>query len=189
VKRDAKNITQMVLDQAGGVMVCGQLVDTTAILRQDSAVEGICVSPSGEEKLQLARQLTAAALNCVISGEDCSASELIETCNSVCLGSTAKAVSECIDELDCFNNGGTLLDSGMCQLGTCNGDGVTACSDDDACAYLSTTTVVAKCLPLAGNCHDRDLPPELGAAPHPAGSSKACNDANKNKCTVFGGCP
>jgi len=188
-KSGSKNITQTVLDDAGGVMVCGQLIDTTVTLRADSAVEGICVSPSGEERLQLARHLTAAALNCVISGDDCSAAALIATCNGVCLGSMEKSISECINELDCFNNGGRLLDSGMCQLGTCNGDGVTACSDDDSCAYLSTLTTVAKCVPFPGNCHDRNLPPEFGTPPYPAGSSKACNDANKSRCSIFGNCP
>ena len=169
-KPNSQNITQAVLDQAGGVMVCGQLIDTTDKLRQDSALESICVAPSGEDTLQLARQLTAAALNCVISGDDCSAADLIARCDGVCQGDPAMSISDCIDALDCFNNGGRMLESGMCQIGTCNGDGVTACSDDDSCAFLGTLSTVAKCVPLPGNCHDRDLSPEFGEPSHPAGA-------------------
>lgn len=193
-KDGAVNITQAVLDEAGGVFVCGQLIDTTATLRDDSAVESICVSPSGDSRLQLARHLTAAALNCVVSGgdPDCegiSIEETFATCNAVCLGSTAMSVSDCIDALDCFNNGGRQLEGGMCQTGTCSADGEAACYDDDDCAHLGTLTMVAKCVPLPGNCHDRDLPAAFGPPPHPAGSSKACNAANKSACSIFGGCP
>ena len=48
---------------------------------------------------------------------------------------------------------------------------------------------VLKALAEKRNRHDRDLPPEFGTPPYPAGSSKACNDANKSCCSIFGNCP
>jgi hypothetical protein len=65
----------------------------------------------GQSQRQLARQLTAAALNCIISSGSsatCANTSVIDwaTCNAVCQGtSTAKTVGECIEEIDAFNNG------------------------------------------------------------------------------------
>ncbi len=195
-KSNSNNITQAVLDAAHGITVCGQPVYQTIVNSRTSALEGMCVSPKGDQKLQLARQLASAALNCVMSGGGAtcagiSVESTFTTCNSVCSGtSTAMTIGDCISAIDCFNNGGSVLDNGACGMGTCNGDGTTACENDDNCTHMSTVGSPATCIPTASNCHDRALVNEdLGLnfePPGPAGSSSSCNSAHKNKCTIFG---
>lgn len=97
-----------------GIEICGQVV---SVLPQGvegipPVVEAICVSPSSDTNLQLGRQLTAAALNCLMSGggADCSGTSIesvFGSCNTTCgLPSQADQTSMCIEKLDCFNNGG-----------------------------------------------------------------------------------
>lgn len=196
-KKNSTNITQAVLDAANGIVsVCGETVDTTALDTAGSALEGMCVAPRGDIRLQLARQLTAAALNCVMTnGEgdcaDVSIEETFQACDLACANGWDDEFGACIDAIDCFNNGGIMLDSGMCQIGTCGGDGITACDGDERCGYDDAGEKIA-CVPLEGNCHDRALVnEELGLdfdPPGAAGSSKSCNTANRNGCTLFGGC-
>jgi len=159
------------------LLICGENIDspdsnpadgTTDVNDAASSTEALCVPVQGAQILQLVRQLTAAALNCIISGggADCSGTSLYSTvfgdCNSKCAGGTAtKAeMTACISELDCLNNGGTF-DSGICTAGE-----------------------------AGNNCHDRLLVNQtLGLnfePPGPAGSSDACNAANGTKCTVVG---
>jgi hypothetical protein len=63
----SQNITQTVIDAAGPLAVCGESISTTGIDDAASALEAMCVRVRGEQRLQLARQLTAAALNCVVT--------------------------------------------------------------------------------------------------------------------------
>ena len=110
------NITQEVIDAAGGSLsICGKTIDNTAVGNVNSALEAICVSPKGDQRLQLARQLTAAALNCVMSGAiaDCnSLIDVFDTCNDACTNDTDPGT--CIEDLDAFNNGFTTSDP-SCQ--------------------------------------------------------------------------
>jgi hypothetical protein len=162
----------------------------------------MCVSPRGEQTLQLARQLTAAALNCIISSQSpppvvpvgdnfCSnlqLSPVFQDCNdNVCTGNASQlglTVGDCIAQLDCFNNGGQF-DSGSntCFTGTCGNDGVTLCNGSTDCGGL-------QCVNFPSNCHDRPLCNQtLGVcfnAPGPAGSSNECNSAIGNMCTIIG---
>ncbi|GAB4372839.1 MAG: hypothetical protein Kow0062_09470 [Acidobacteriota bacterium] len=195
-KSGSQNITQAVLDAASPpIRVCGETVTTTMLDTLGSSTESMCVSPRGESRLQLARQLTAAALNCVMTSGagDClgvgGVADTFADCNLACENGWSDEYSHCIGALDCWNNGGVMLDSGICQIGTCFGDGVTACAGDRDCGDGETD---GACVPLDGNCHDRPLVNEaLGLdfdPPGPAGSSKACNGAKKNDCTLFGGC-
>src|SRR5262249_26781120 len=85
------NVTSQVITLAGGCLnVCGEKIKDVATNDADSAVEAICVSPQGEQRLQLARQLTSMALNCVISDftGTCSGNaglaELFSDCNNAC---------------------------------------------------------------------------------------------------------
>jgi hypothetical protein len=180
------NIAEAVFDCADGncndhtandfVLICGEKIDspdsdpadgTTDIDDASSSTEAICVPVKGAPILQLARQLTAAALNCLISGGggDCAGtilySSVFADCNAKCSSGTAtKAeLTACISEIDCLNNGNSF-DNGICSPGG------------------------------EGNCHDRDLVNEdLGlrfAPPGPAGSSNACNAATASPCTVVG---
>jgi hypothetical protein len=91
-KRKSTNLTQMVIDATPDqeLVICGEVVDNTFVPDNQSATEAICVSPSGEQRLQLARHLTAAALNCVISGggADCTGVSIGDdwaTANGVCI--------------------------------------------------------------------------------------------------------
>ncbi len=196
-KKNSQNITQAVIDEVGSLTVCGKSISTTVVRAMNSAVEGMCVSPQGEQKLQLARQLTAAALNCVMTNGSptCVNTTLgatFQECNSACAGGPSTiGVSDCIKAVDCFNNGGTLLANGYCQVGTCGNDGVTVCDSDGACLPDALGNPVP-CVPLPGNCHDRPLVnADLGLdfdPPGPAGSSNACNAATSNTCTIFS-CP
>jgi hypothetical protein len=68
--------------------------------------------------------------------------------------------------------------------------------DGSLCADLDDP----ECVPFDDNCHERELCPDYyddgeinDSAPcldsSPAGSSKACHDANKSRCTIpFGMC-
>ncbi len=167
-KLRSNNITQAVITAAGGTLhICGEDITNTTLNSASSAEEALCVPVQGNQNLQLARQLTAAALNCVISGggADCAGASiagLFNDCNSLCPGDltdpAAKAdVTACIGLLDCFNNG-KLVANGVCT---------------------SAST----------GCHDRALVnASLGLffdPPGPAGSEKECNDANKTACTII----
>ena len=99
-----------------GLNICGQTIFPNPEDSQVIApvVEALCVSPKGDNKLQLARQLTAAALNCIMSGggptcEGTSIAEVFdpEGCNDMCGDATSQRddISLCIEKVDCFNNG------------------------------------------------------------------------------------
>jgi hypothetical protein len=157
---NAQNITRQVIAAAGGCLeVCGERISNTAVDSANSALEAICVSVKGVQERQLARQLTAGALNNVISGGTFVPS-LLADCNAVCAGTGAThSVEECIFLIDCANNGG------------------------------DPTTVPGSCEPVANSCHDRQLcNDDLGLCfdpPGRAGSSQTCNQANKSDCTVI----
>ena len=105
-KRKSTNLTQMVIDAAGGTLViCGEDVTNTLVPDNESATEAICVSPSGDSRLQLARHLTAAALNCVISGGGAD-------CSGVSIGDDWTAANDaCINEdTDDYSYLGGIID-------------------------------------------------------------------------------
>jgi hypothetical protein len=206
-KSDSVNITQRVITYGGPLEICGETIDKTSLNCPGSALEALCVSQSNKDKnkvnqnLQLARQLTAAALNCIMSGggsncSDTSIEVLFGECNSLCAGipDNAMTVTSCISALDCYNNGGKLIDDSFCQTGTCEPvddlvvdqiDGGIPCNEKTICPEGFT------CVPLEGNCHDQPLcldpvTPTLCFEPTgPAGSSKASNKAIANDCTIL----
>jgi hypothetical protein len=185
-KANSQNITQIVLNDftgtCGPLLICGNDITDTC-LDSSSAVEAICVAVKGDTRLQVARQLTAAALNCILSnsadatvgtctgaGENCadpcagvSVDAAFTACNAAANACASTAtlpdgtVINCIDALDCFNNGGTFDPA----TGSCG---------------ASTTS-----------CHDRDLVNGCFSfnPPGPAGSPKECNDARKDAITIF----
>jgi len=96
-----------------GIQICGKTISVenhTGLIAP--VVEALCVSPGGDSALQLGRQLTAAALNCILSGggDDCTGTSIYSRfteCNSACVPmAEGDQVNSCIEELDCFNNGG-----------------------------------------------------------------------------------
>jgi hypothetical protein len=172
-KENSINIGQLVLDAAGPLEVCGQSISTTSNfgspyvdgLGLTSNLEGLCKRTQGVKQRQLFRQLTAAALNCAISGGDCDdilakyVDVSFSDCSGVCAGdppADPPSVQECIRNLDCFNNGGQMI-----------GD---ECVKD-----------------ILGNCHDAPLCNEaLGVCPKStkASSPFACKEAKFNSCSI-----
>jgi len=150
---------------AGCLEICGEVISTTGVEDANSALEAICTSVGGVQERQLARQLTAAALNCVISGTGagCAGTDiesLLAGCNQTCetgVPVNGLDVDDCINAVDCFNNGNTIV------------DGACVATDD--------------------SCHDEDVcNEELGLCfpdPGPATSAKTCNDARKSDCEVI----
>ena len=166
--RRSTNLTQMTIDAAGGELsVCGQTIDNTNVGNANSAVEAMCVAVRGQLERQLARQLTAMALNCVVSGgnADCSGTTvegLFTDANAACIaGGGGPELGSWIDQVDCFNNGGQYID-GQCVIDP----------DDPA------------------NCQNRaldeasDIFDGVSPFPGPAGSPRACSSAINNGIKV-----
>jgi hypothetical protein len=201
--RDANNITQAVIDSAGGSLtVCGQVIDSSIpVGGLDSALEALCVKTQGVHQRQLYRQLTAAKLNCALSGaDDCD--DLVSVysrCDDACAeGESADRdeVTACADALSCFNEGGRLRDDGKCARGTCSVDGEDCGGDVGECRRIDVDGDRYndnRCEPLEDSCHDRDLceSPDEALCFDPVGaasSPKSCQDARQNDCTIDG-CP
>jgi len=188
-------VLDLAMDRIGGPLpICGEIVDNTKVPDQASALEAICVRPSLNQNLplQVARQLTAAALNCGVSAagpaltvcEGTSFEEVFEKCNDACAIAGSHVVTanvgghiiNCGDALDCLNNG-QIFDPATGQCG-----GSTGCHDEN-------TTVVGACS-ISGEHCSSNTPCPAGAGeckPGPAGSPGACHDARVNNCTIFGG--
>ena len=207
-KNKSINITQMVIDFAlynlyptGPLNICGEKITTTKLNDAASALEALCVPVQGNQYLQLARQLTAAALNCAVSGyHNCVGypkyEYLFSECNTWCDPNTPDAqtvnTGYCIQSLDCLNNGGTVLEGGYCKTGTCSDNPNNPCNGGD----LSFCGKDAICVADVQTCHDQPLCLHVDGKPvpgapcfpetGPAGSSNACQDANKTACTVIG---
>ena len=185
-KARSQPISQEVITANGGsITVCGEVIDNTvgSPSSPSPVVEAMCVSVRGDQRLQLARQLTAAALNCIMSGGVGNICDTFAACDPVCLANDDQAaITGCISEIDCLNNGGKWLGD-FCQMGTCAGSDV-PCNDAGDCGEGIA------CEPLEGNCHDQQLCSETNPAlcfepPGPAGSSRACNTATSNGITIF----
>ncbi len=194
------NVTQAVLDGIGGIDVCGEHIDSTSNLSPpwveglglDSALEGLCVAVQGESVRQLYRQLIAAALNCGISGvQDCdnvvlkyidlSFSECSELCDTGVVQQGGPTITECISQIDCFNNGGQWFE-GKCVFGYCESNPGQGCGGDNG-----NCPGGGDCVPFDENCHNAPLCNEgLGVCPKkaPASSVKACREAKGNDCTI-----
>ncbi|HET9481316.1 MAG TPA: hypothetical protein VFP98_06120, partial [Candidatus Polarisedimenticolia bacterium] len=186
------NITQAVINAVGPLSICGETIDVTIVNDDASALEALCVPVKGDQRLQLARQLTAAALNCVVSDGDADCSEtalyaaIFAECNMACAdsGASTMALASCISRVDCLNNGGVVLGNGFCQTGSCGGELEAPCNKETPCGGELA------CVPLDGTCHEQPLVnADLGldySTPGPAGSAKLCKGANKSKCVVVG---
>ena len=178
-KNASVNITQQVITDCGGCLsICGESVTNTDLQNASSAVEAICVSVAADIRLQLARQLTAASLNCCVSGagSDCAGLpspneqpswyEVFAFCNDACADGITEDTQVCIDALDCLNNGGNIVgvvDSKVqCQTGTCQpaldgpiscGENLPACPTETACEDLTNTCHTA----VLGICADGSI--------------------------------
>ena len=106
-KPSANNISQFFVDQAIAdgmpITVCGVPILNTLVGSQNSVLEAMCISPRGDSRLQLARQLTAAFLNCQVETCPSAVLDLLNNCNQNCINNTD--VGSCIEDIDAFNNG------------------------------------------------------------------------------------
>jgi hypothetical protein len=103
--KNRPEITLLVLTNAGGLTVCGQQIINVAIDDARSALEAMCVTVEGDQRLQLARQLMAASLNVAAGGASFPS---LAACNAVCAdpASTDAAITACIDSTNAYNNSG-----------------------------------------------------------------------------------
>jgi hypothetical protein len=179
-KQCSQDVTQAVIAANGGTLqVCGETITTTALDDANSAVEAMCVRIRGDQQLQLARQLTALALNCVVSelnaGLDPAGNALctgvgvralFDDCNAVCAGARGtRTVESCLDAIECVNNGGRPV-WGYCLM------------DNDSCKDVDFPPCAVLPLPNCGNgCSDH-----IGQN----GSSWKCQSARDNDCAVVG---
>ena len=194
-----------------GVDICDTVDD--ALENLGNALEAMCVrSNDRSQQNQLFRQMTAGALNCAASGDpscsflDGAVGESLglkgitwADCTASCIGGADDPIAQmCIHQIDCFNNGGIwdeslgCLPSGQCVDAAGNVDGY--CFDENNCAdgydcvgnchveefcnlstydYFANGHLVCSDVSLTGK-------EELG----PASSSKLCNSANRNNCTI-----
>ncbi|MFN2375181.1 MAG: hypothetical protein ABR538_01505 [Candidatus Binatia bacterium] len=202
-KSGSVNVGQLLIDLAGPFEVCGETISTTSNgsspyvsgLGLTSNLEGLCMRGQGVKQRQLYRQLVAAKFNCEASGaSDCDSivNKYIDIawsdCSDVCAGNPPAdppSVGECISQLDCFNNGGQVVE-GQCAKGTCESQPHLYCGEDyGSCPDFDA--LPQACVNFPGNCHDTPLCNEgLGFCPKsgPASSPKACREARHNGCTI-----
>ena len=163
----ATNLTQTVIDYGGPLSVCGTTIDNTDVGNVFSAVEAMCVRIEGVLQRQLARQLTAMALNCIVSGGDAecagtSVESLFADANVACEADESNSqLGYYIDRVDCFNNGGHFdEDSGECLI-----------DEESNCQMLELDEAT-------------DIFDGVRSLPGPAGSPRACRDASGNGIKV-----
>ena len=97
-------ITESILSSHGPLTVCGQVVLDVDIGHAHSALEIMCVTPQGDVRLQLARQLMAAALTQAAGGAPID----LGPCEAVCANAAATDIelSSCVDAIDGYNQSG-----------------------------------------------------------------------------------
>ncbi len=148
-EKGGRNITGEVIASATppGLWVCGQYITDSV-----DAMQAMCISVSGYPKRQLVRQLTAGMLNCRLGICSIEHTTMLATCNTVCENEVVAGYQDCIDEIDCFNNGG-IWNGAMCIYGTgeCAVTGED-CSDVNPCPALPDGSPQA-CVPDP-TCHD-----------------------------------
>jgi hypothetical protein len=130
-EKQGTNITLAVLQSTTGarLTVCGETLDDTDKNSASSTVEALCLpTPKAGEisQLQLAKQLTAAKLNCVANGEEPECLSLISACDTICQtpGASTASLAACIQDLELLN-GGLSLYAPECEQGVLLG-GVSA---------------------------------------------------------------
>jgi len=209
-KACSQNITQAVIDAAGGsIEICGVTICNTLVDDAGSAVEAMCMKVQGFETRQLIRQLTAARLNCIVSGEaggacdGISINDVYDACNTACAAGevTADVGSNedvnCVSAIDCFNNGGQYdFETGACFTGTCQVPDA-GILQPIFCNATDAPCEVGECVPFPNNCHSAEFPEEFdfpndSLSPSdpcfekqgPAGSSDECKAAHKTPCSL-----
>jgi hypothetical protein len=170
--------------------ICGTPITNTDECSVNSALEAICVSPKGAGELQLGRQLTAAALNCIIThATDADTGACVfdaagltgAVCASVSIGPVFEACNAACPSTSAFvdlDNDPATPDVEVSCIGALdcfnNGGSVEQTDSTWTCADV-----------LGETCHDRELCADF-QPPGAAGSPGECNDSRKNCVTIFG---
>ena len=164
-RNGSRDLTGAAIAAGGGCLeICGEVITSTdPIDSANSAIEAMCLPGEADSRLQLARHLTAAALNCAVTngGANCAGvpgiEETFAACNDACtLGGTTGVTSggpvDCVAVVDCFNNGGTVdVAAGTCQRGVCVGDD----AEDQPCGPgFPECPEFETCKDLEGTCND-----------------------------------
>jgi hypothetical protein len=97
-------ITASILAAHGPLLVCGRSISDVDLGHAHSALEMMCVTPRGDSRIQLARQLTAAALTGAAGGAPID----LGPCNATCANpaATQSELADCVDAIDNYNNSG-----------------------------------------------------------------------------------
>jgi hypothetical protein len=168
--------------------ICGNEISSS-----DEAIQAICASPKDNLELQLARQLMAAALNCIVtnSSGDEACVALSDTLGVPCGGVSVEAVWNACNA-ECDNDGDVTVDVDL------DGDPLTdpvAVSCIAALDCFNTgfvlDTATGDCTDELTGCHERALDAtcdEFDFLPA-AGSSKECAAARKDCDSIFGPIP
>jgi hypothetical protein len=90
------------------VVTCGQSITDTDVDHGHSALEGLCVAPRGDQRVQLLRHLLTAALTMAAGGANFTG---FAACDAVCQSPSASAMdlADCIDAADTFNQSGDAV--------------------------------------------------------------------------------
>jgi hypothetical protein len=199
-EKGGSNVGQSVIDADSPLVVCGQeITSTDQVGSLNSALEALCVKTRGVKERQLYRQLVTAALNCRLSeGGACDqilgrfVDVSFSDCDALCAGSPVEGgptLKECRDQLECFNDGGRLVD-GKCARGTCQTDTETLCgSDYGDCPPIGEDP--QPCVRFEDSCassgicnEELDAPAQICPDKKRASSPQACKAARMNECTI-----
>jgi len=106
-KPNSQDITGFFLAQPPQpFVVCGVTLTNTDVGVPGSAQEALCVAVQGDLQLQLARQLTAAQLNCRVESCPQDVLTLLDNCEATCVAHNSQDdIGSCVEQLDLFNNG------------------------------------------------------------------------------------
>jgi DNA-binding beta-propeller fold protein YncE len=127
------------------LVVCGETLDDTDKNSASSAVEALCLPTPKEgeiSQLQLAKQLTAAKLNCLANGEEPECLSLISACDTICQtpGASVASLAACIQDLELLNEGLSLY-APECEQGVLlGGTSVSPAGSTKKCADANKTS-------------------------------------------------
>src|SRR6266498_1834970 len=179
-EKGGANLTLLAIEKGGGCLeICGEIITNTAVNSANSAEEALCIRKNGRTLKQLVRQLTAAALNCIVTNgaADCTGVSIEQTfkdCNAACAqgeGTTDDGL-DCERAMDCFNSGGTFGD-GSCTIPANN------CHDATEVGFCHGGPDDGKLCSTVEECADG-----AECKPGPASSPEKCNQARQNACSV-----
>lgn len=113
------DITLAILNGAGGLLVCGRTITNVNVDSASSALEVMCIAVQGDARLQLARQLMAAALSGAAGGAQFTE---LASCNAICADPNASAtdIQNCVTDADNFNNSGDNVTAPFDPPGSAN---------------------------------------------------------------------